>query len=116
MGRASRQRWNHDQIPEIGSLDRLLWVSLQRERKVRRRRPPRLGYRIRTPSKSSVDDVRRASGNRASPPIQRHTSTQHHGLCKPPDKSSRQREGAFAQQEAKLEAVPERGLQPIDFV
>ena len=38
MGKASRQRWNHDQIPEMGSLDSLSMVFLQREYRVRRRR------------------------------------------------------------------------------
>ncbi len=47
MTEASRQRWNHDQIPEMGSRDSLSMVFLQRERKVRRRRPPRVGYRSR---------------------------------------------------------------------
>ena len=69
MGKASRQRWNHDQIPEMGSLDSLSMVFLQREYRVRRRSPPGLGYRIRTPPKSSVDDARRASRNQACPPL-----------------------------------------------
>jgi hypothetical protein len=38
VGKASRQRWNHDQIPEMGSLDSLSMVFLQREYRVRRRR------------------------------------------------------------------------------
>jgi hypothetical protein len=47
VGETSRQRWNHDQIPEIGSLDHLSLVFLQSQCRVRRRRPPRLGYRSR---------------------------------------------------------------------
>jgi hypothetical protein len=40
MGKASRQRWNHDQIPEMGSMDSLSLVFLKRECWVHRRRPP----------------------------------------------------------------------------
>ena len=47
MSEASRQPWNRDQIPEMGSLDSLSMVFPQREYRVRRRRPPRLGYRSR---------------------------------------------------------------------
>jgi hypothetical protein len=45
VGKASRQRWNHDQIPEMGSLDSLSMVFLQREYRVRRRLFPRSGHR-----------------------------------------------------------------------
>ena len=45
MGEASQQRWNHDQIPEMGSLDRLSRIFLTRKCRVRRRRVPVLGYR-----------------------------------------------------------------------
>ena len=45
MGKASRQRWNHDQIPEMGSHDRLSLVFLKRECWVRHHCAPVLGYR-----------------------------------------------------------------------
>ena len=46
MGETSRQRWNRDQIPEMGSLDSLSMDFLQFEYRVRRRRrTPVLGYR-----------------------------------------------------------------------
>ena len=45
MDKASRQRWNRDQIPEMGSLDRLSRIFLPRKRRVRRRLFPRSGHR-----------------------------------------------------------------------
>jgi hypothetical protein len=70
VGKASRQRWNHDLIPEMGSLDSLSMVFLQREYRVRRRRPPGKGYRVRITPIPSIDDARRSSRNRAFPPLQ----------------------------------------------
>jgi len=40
VGEPSRPRWNRDQISEMGSLDRLSLVFLQRECRARRSRPP----------------------------------------------------------------------------
>jgi hypothetical protein len=37
VGKASRQRWNHDQIPEMGSLDSLSRTFLPRKCRVRHR-------------------------------------------------------------------------------
>jgi hypothetical protein len=45
VGETSRQRWNRDQIPEMGSLHRLSLGFLQPECRVLRRRPPGLGNR-----------------------------------------------------------------------
>lgn len=45
MGEPSRQRWNHEQIPETRSLDRSSLGFLQRECRVRRRRFPGSGHR-----------------------------------------------------------------------
>lgn len=45
MGEASRQRWNHDQIPEMGSLESLSMVFPQPECRVRRRLFPVSGHR-----------------------------------------------------------------------
>lgn len=45
MGETSRQRWNLDQIPEMGSLDSLSMVFLQHKCRVRRRLSPASGHR-----------------------------------------------------------------------
>ena len=45
MGKASRQRWNHEQIPEMGSLDRSSLGFLKILVQGCRRRAPVLGYR-----------------------------------------------------------------------
>ena len=57
MGETSRQRWNRNQIPEMGSHDRLSLVFLKRECWVRHHRDPASGYR-KTPNRWDHEDAK----------------------------------------------------------